>query len=311
MAATAVTIEAPRELSLRKLELAPVGVDDVVVDIRWSGISTGTEKLLWNGEMPRFPGMGYPLVPGYESVGRISDAGSGAQERIGEWVFVPGAQCFRDARGVFGGTAEKVVLPSARAFPVTESLGADGVLVALAATAMHALSGERPPDLIVGHGTLGRLLARLTIAMGAPAPTVWDNKAVRRSGARGYEVIAPSEDTRSDYRAIYDASGYADGLDALIARLAKRGEIVLAGFYANRPSFAFPPAFMAEARLRVAAEWQPDDLASTGQLIVDGKLDLTGLVSDIRPAGDAAKAYPTAFLDPGCLKMVLDWSHAQ
>ena len=34
-----------------------------------------TEKLLWNGTMPHFPGMGYPLVPGYESVGRVIEAG--------------------------------------------------------------------------------------------------------------------------------------------------------------------------------------------------------------------------------------------
>ena len=46
----------------------------------------------------------------------------------------------------------------------------------LAATARHALAGFKTalPDLIVGHGTLGRLLARLTVAAGAPAPTVWE-----------------------------------------------------------------------------------------------------------------------------------------
>lgn len=310
MAATAVMIEAPRKLSLKALSLAPMGPGDVAVDVRWSGISTGTEKLLWNGEMPRFPGMGYPLVPGYESVGRVVDAGVDASDRIGEWVFVPGANCYTEARGLFGGTAERVILPSARAFPVSESLGVDGVLFALAATAMHALDEEKPPDLIVGHGTLGRLLARLTIAMGAPAPVVWDNKANRRTGGRGYEVIAPKDDTRTDYTAIYDASGYADGIDALVARLAKRGEIVLAGFYSNRPSFAFPPAFMAEARFRIAAEWTPRDLERTGALIESGKLNLSGLVSDTRPAGEAAKAYPAAFNDPECLKMVLDWSQA-
>lgn len=310
MAATAVMIEAPRKLSLKTLSLAPVEPGDVVVDVRWSGISTGTEKLLWNGEMPRFPGMGYPLVPGYESVGRIVDAGTDATGRIGEWVFVPGANCYTEARGLFGGTAERVILPSARAFPVSESLGINGVLFALAATAMHALDGEKPPDLIVGHGTLGRLLARLTIATGAPAPVVWDNKASRRSGGTGYEVIAPKDDTRTDYTAIYDASGYADGIDALVARLARRGEIVLAGFYSNRPSFAFPPAFMAEARFRIAAEWTPADLERTGALVESGKLNLSGLVSDTRPAGDAAKAYPAAFNDPECLKMVLDWSQS-
>jgi 2-desacetyl-2-hydroxyethyl bacteriochlorophyllide A dehydrogenase len=42
--------------------------------------------------MPTFPGMGYPLVPGYESVGRVVAAGPKARLRVGERVFVPGAQ---------------------------------------------------------------------------------------------------------------------------------------------------------------------------------------------------------------------------
>ena len=49
-------------------------------------------------------------------------------------------------------------------------------------------------------------------------------------------------------------------LDALMQRLAPGGEIVLAGFY-DRVSFAFPPAFMREARIRVAAQWREGDLA--------------------------------------------------
>ena len=60
--------------------------------------------------------------------------------------------------------------------------------------------------------------------------------------------------------------------------------------------------------MRVAAEWGPDDLASTRAMIDSGTLDLTGLVSDVRAASEAAKAYPEALLDPDCLKMVLDWS---
>ncbi|MFW2348982.1 chlorophyll synthesis pathway protein BchC [Qipengyuania sp.] len=307
MDALAVIVEAPRRLALRTLDLIPPGPSDLVVEAHWSGISSGTEKLLWTGEMPRFPGMGYPLVPGYETVGRVVDAGDQVRGRIGDWVFVPGANCYTDARGLFGGTARTLVVPSARAFPIAESLGVDGILFALAATAHHALAAGNPPDLIVGHGVLGRLLARLTIAAGAPPPTVWDNKECRRQGARGYEVIAPKDDTRSDYRTIYDVSGFADGLDSLVGKLAKGGEIVLAGFYANRLNFAFAPAFQAEARMRVAAEWGPDDLASTRAMIESGDLALDGLVSDVMPADQAEQAYPHALLDPDCLKMVLDW----
>jgi 3-hydroxyethyl bacteriochlorophyllide a dehydrogenase len=67
---------------------------------------------------------------------------------------------------------------------------------------------------------------------------------------------------------------------------------------------------MKEARLRVAAEWQPGDLAATRALIENGKLDLDGLISNRRPATEALDAYPQAFTDPDCLKMVLEWRDA-
>lgn len=305
MEAVAVILEAPERLALRALTLDALTAADVLVEIAWSGISSGTEKLLWSGRMPSFPGMGYPLVPGYESVGRIVDAGREARGRVGEWVFVPGANCYRDARGLFGGTAERVVLPSARAIPVDESLGRDGILTALAATAHHAIAGGKSPELIVGHGIVGRLIARLTVAMGAPAPTVWETNPARRDGV-GYAVVDPAQDERRDYKVICDASGSGDVLDTLIPRLAKGGELVLAGFY-GRLSFAFPPAFMREARLRIAAEFTAADVAATNALIAAGKLRFDGLVSHVRDAADALDAYPAAFGDPDCLKMVLDW----
>ena len=305
MDAMAVILEAPERLSLRPLALNAMAAGDVRVEVDYSGISSGTEKLLWSGRMPSFPGMGYPLVPGYESVGRIVDAGAEVRARIGEWVFVPGANCFAAARGLFGGTARHVILPSARALPVDEALGRDGILIALAATAHHAIAGGAMPELIVGHGILGRLIARIALAMGAPAPTVWETNPARREGT-GYAAIDPAQDERRDYRTICDASGAADLLDTVIPRLGKGGEIVLAGFY-DRLSFAFPPAFMREARLRISAEFTQADTAAVTALIAGGALRLDGLISHARPAAEAGEAYPQAFTDPDCLKMVLDW----
>ena len=301
MQALAVVLNAPRDLALSRLPLTEAGAEDVVVDIEWSGVSTGTERLLWTGEMPPFPGMGYPLVPGYESVGRIA---SGL--RVGERVFVPGARCFGPVHGLFGGAASRLVVPGSRALPIGDSLGEQGVLLALAATAQHALAGQDLPDLIVGHGVLGRLLARLAVLHGG-APMVWERNPARADGAQGYVVTDPDQDTRRDYRAIYDASGDAGLLDTLVARLAPGGEVVLAGFYSERLSFAFPPAFMREARFRIAAQWQPSDLVTVRDLAADGRLSLDGLITHRHAAEQAPEAYRTAFGDPACLKMILDW----
>lgn len=308
----AVVLEAPEKLALSRLELASPAEGDVVVDVEWSGISTGTERLLYTGRMPAFPGMGYPLVPGYESVGRIAQAGAESQRRVGERVFVAGARCFGAVRGLFGGAARRLVVSSARAVPIDDALGADGVLLALAATAHHAIApGVVPPDLIVGHGVLGRLVARIVVAMGAPPPVVWEVDPRRADGARGYQVLAPDADPRRDYRCICDVSGDPGLLDTLIQRLAPGGEVLLAGFYSAPLSFAFPPAFMREARIRIAAEWRDPDLVAVRGLIADGRLPLDGLVTHSRDFAAAPDAYRTAFEDPDCLKMVLDWRNCQ
>ena len=308
MNALAVVLEAPGQLALTRLDLTNATEDDVVVDIEWSGISTGTERLLWTGRMPAFPGMGYPLVPGYESVGRVTQAGGRSSVKVGERVFVPGATCFGDVRGLFGGASSRVVLPATRTVRINEQLGEQGVLLALAATAHHVAGGalEHQPDLIIGHGVLGRMLARLAVAAGA-APVVWETNAARRDGAVGYTVVDPAADTRRDYRCICDVSGDAALLDTLISRLAPGGEVVLAGFYDTPLSFMFAPAFMREARIRAAAQWRPTDLIAVRDMAESGALSLAGLITHRHDAVAADAAYRTAFGDPACLKMTLDW----
>lgn len=309
MQTNAVVLNAPKSLALETVHLTDPGPDDLVVDIAYSGISTGTEKLFWTGDMPPFPGMGYPLIPGYEASGEVVEAGANTGYKVGDHVFVPGANCYDGVFGLFGGATRRLVTAKDRVTRIDAQLGAQGALLALAATARHAMAGldKAVPDLIVGHGVLGRLLARLTIAAGAPAPRVWEIDPSRTLGAEGYEVIHPDTDDRRNYRSIYDASGNGGLLNDLVGRIAKGGEIVLAGFYTQPLQFAFPPAFMKEARFRVAAEWARDDLAATRTLVENGALSLDGLITHQAAAADAPGAYRTAFEDATCLKMILNW----
>jgi bacteriochlorophyllide a dehydrogenase len=307
----AVILAGPKSLKLGTVSLKAPVVGDVIVRVRHSGISTGTEKLFWLGTMPPFPGMGYPLVPGYESFGEVVETCGETGLAVGDHVFVPGANCFDgEVRGLFGGASGLLVTPAARVSKLDAGMGEEGALLALAATARHALAGHEVPDLIIGHGTLGRLLARIVLAEGGAAPTVWEINPARRDGAEGYQALHPDDDPRRDYRVIYDASGATGLLDTLVPRLARGGEVVLCGFYTAPISFAFPPAFMKELRLRIASEWQPADLTATRELIEGGRLSLAGLITHRAVAADAGEAYVRAFTDPNCLKMILDWSAA-
>ena len=315
MRASAIVFQAPLQLSVRTLQLRPPEPDDLEIEVLFSGISTGTERLLWDGSMPPFPGMGYPLVPGYETVGVVRQAPKDSPIRAGETVFVPGSHSFDGVHNLFGGAGSMLRAKANRVVRVRPELGHRSVLLALAATAYHAVSlggkGDPaiPPDLIIGHGVVGRLLARLTVAAGLAAPTVWETNPARQSGGEGYTVMHPDDDARKDYRAIYDVSGDADILHRAIPRLQIGGEVVLAGFYKDQLSFAYAPAFMREARIRVAAEWKRPDLLAVTQLVEQERLSLDGLITHTEVPGRAHQAYEVAFGDSHCLKMVLDWSH--
>ncbi|MEM1263344.1 MAG: chlorophyll synthesis pathway protein BchC [Pseudomonadota bacterium] len=314
MSAIAVVLNEPGSLNLLEVRLAEPGPDDLIVDIEWSGISTGTERLLWNGTMPTFPGMGYPLVPGYESVGRVRQAGAQCTTPVGSRVFVAGASCFENVRGLFGGAASRVVVPESKTLMLDEQLAERGTLLALTATAVHALHDRdefAAPDLVIGHGVLGRLIARAAIALGGEPPVVWETNAARRESGNEYPVIDPESDACSDYKRVVDVSGADRIVDVVVPKLGRGAELVLAGFYTGDMAYRFAPAFMRELRTRISAEWQPRDLVLANRLIANGALSLDGLITHRAPASTAVDAYPTAFDRPDCLKMVLDWRDGQ
>lgn len=298
---TAVVFRGAGVVDFSPVDLVEPGGDDVLVDVHWSGVSTGTERLLWSSDMPPFPGLSYPLVPGYEAVG-VAKTG----HRAGESVFVPGSHSFKNIAGVFGASASQLVAPAEKLVWLGHDPCPEDTLIALAATARHAISICGAPDLIIGHGVLGRLVARISIALGNTPPTVWETNASRR-GETAYPVLDPATDERRDYARICDVSGDSDIIDKAVAHAAKGANITLAGFYSSRPSFAFPPAFMKEITLRIAAEWTPEDLAEITRLREAGALSFAGLITHTRPAEDAASAYDLAFGSSDCLKMALDW----
>ena len=310
---TAVVFEQPGEMAIRPVQLPEPHSTDCLVEVSWTGISTGTERLLWDGRMPPFPGLAYPLVPGYETVGTVIESGKNTNLEAGQRVFVPGSRGFTDVHGLFGGAAQTLVVPADRLISLPSEMDSTGVLLALAATACHALVRMEdlgPPELIIGHGALGRLIARVAKARYDATPVVWETAAERREGNHSYTVIDPKEDDRRDYRRVCDVSGASLIIDQAVHHLARDATVLLAGFYAAPIQFNFPAAFMREIDLRISAEWQPKDMQTALDLISGGDLSLSGIITHDQPYDSAETAYQQAFSDPRCLKMVLDWRDA-
>ena len=90
--ARAVVIPAANEVVLRDVVLTPAGDNDVTIETCYTSISAGTERMLLAGRMPH-PMLQFPVIPGYETVGRIIATGSNVpREMLDKMVYVGGAR---------------------------------------------------------------------------------------------------------------------------------------------------------------------------------------------------------------------------
>jgi 3-hydroxyethyl bacteriochlorophyllide a dehydrogenase len=269
--------------------------------------------------------MGYPLVPGYESIGMVIAAPKEQQKLEGKQVFIPGAKCFGAVRGIFGASSSRPVVDASRLVVLPSEFAAlaptaEPTLLALAATAHHIIqvgglaNAQSEPSLIIGHGVLGRLLARCLIALGCPAPVVWEKQAKRCQGGLGYEVQHHGDNTEAiakgtvaKFGLVFDVSGDTDVINKMVPHLKPGGKIVLGGFYPGNLSFAFAQAFMREAQIVIAAQFTPSDLHAVVQLVANTQLSLSELITHMAAAQSAPEQYQTAFENPDCLKLVFRW----
>ena len=217
--------------------------------------------------MPAFPGMGYPLVPGYESVGRgprcrkrwSRNAGLARRRArcsfLGPVVSAPCAGCSAAPR-------RGVVVDAEPGWSRSiQRIGDDRACCSRwPPRRYHAIDGRdagtapsfAPPELVVGHGVLGRLLARLSGCRRLPAADGLGarRRAPRRRRRRLCRACTRTTTLRRDYRPRSTTRAATPGDRRHADRRAWRraASWCWPASTAERVSFAFAPAFMREAR---------------------------------------------------------------
>lgn len=314
----AIVITEPHRLELRDVALIDAGSDDVVVQTAFTSISAGTERMLLAGRMPH-PMLQFPVVPGYETVGRIVARGAAVPaEYDGRWVYVGGARCFRDVNPAWGGQAATLLVDYRRVVPLDGVQPEYGVLLALAATALHgvdlivgtgqSLTGRRV--LVLGQGPVGQFAARIARAQGAWV-AVSDRVASRlERSVADLRVDVTSESLAAAVQqpvdTIIEATGTMMALSDALPILAQNGVILLLGYY-DELRLPYMPLFLKQARLLTAKEWGDGDLQRTRAMLATGALDATALITHRLPVTRFEEAYATALNDPECLKLVIEW----
>jgi 3-hydroxyethyl bacteriochlorophyllide a dehydrogenase len=315
----AIVIPEPNRVELREVTLTEPGPDDVIVQTAYTSISAGTERMLLAGRMPH-PMLQFPVVPGYETVGRIAGLGANVPpDYEGRWVYVGGARCYDGVNPAWGGQAHTLFADYRKVVPLDTIPPEQGVLLALAATALHGVdllglkAGQRA--LVLGQGPVGQIAARLLRGRGCWV-TVTDRYATRLERSIADEVIdrTGSDGPLSDFLspqqpfdAIVEATGSMAAPAEALPLLADGGAILLLGYY-DELRLPYMPLFLKQARLLTAREWRPGDLAECRDMLADGSLDLAGLITHRLPVEQFEEAYRVALNEPECLKLVLEWS---
>jgi len=309
----AVVIPEPGKVQLQDVTLNDPGPDDVIIETAYTSISAGTERMLLAGQMPH-PMLALPVVPGYETVGRVVEVGANVDATMrDQWVYVGGALCYDGVNAAWGGQSARLFTNATRVVPLDNVDPRQGVLLALAATALHGVDvmGDQARVLIIGQGPVGQLAARIAKNRGAEV-IVADRSASRLSYAIGDQIINVDETPLTDVidepvNAIIEASGSMSALTGALPKLANGGTILLLGYYQTL-DLPYMPLFLKEARLLTAKEWAPGDLNRCRDLIASGDLDVASLLTHDFPITEVASAYEIALNDTDCLKLVLDWT---
>ena len=235
--ARALWTTGPGRLELRQEALRRPQAGEVVVRSLWSGVSLGTERLVFTGAVPEsewqrmrapfqageFP---FPVKYGYACVGEIA---GGDPARAGETVFV--LHPHQD-RFVVAGTAAVPVpadVPPLRA-----------ILAANMETALNGLwdGGAAPGDriAIVGGGVVGLLVASLAARLPGTQVTVVDIDPAKERPARslGANFARPGE-APPEQDLVFHTSGHPSGLDTALFLAGAEAKVVEMSWYGTAP----------------------------------------------------------------------------
>jgi threonine dehydrogenase-like Zn-dependent dehydrogenase len=234
--ARAFWLDSPGRGVIRDVDLPEPAAGEVLVRALYSGVSRGTETLVFRGGVPEsqyaamrapfqdgdFPG---PVKYGYLSVGEVEQ---GPADLVGRTVF-----CLYPHQ-------TRYVVPAAAVTPVPDSVpAARAVLAGTVETAVNALWDAAPlvgdRIAVVGGGMVGCAVAALLARFPGVRVQLVDADPARARVAAALGVgFAPPQDALGDCDLVVHASATEQGLARGLELLAPEGTVVELSWYGDR-----------------------------------------------------------------------------
>ncbi len=241
----AVVIAAQGAAKLSEAAVADPGPGEVTVRAEYSGVSTGTDRWTAQGRFD-WGSSRYPLVPGYQKVGFVVQAGEGAEDWVGRPVFAATACDFDGITAQSGGHAEYSNHSLEHVYALTGP-PAPGLSLAISAqvgyNAAHRIQPARVRRVVVvGDGIIGLSGALTAMHLGFEVAVVGRHEdrltIATDAGAAAIQSGASVVDEVAAFgpEAIIDSIQTADSFQIVITSLpADYGQVVYSGFTPGLP----------------------------------------------------------------------------
>ncbi len=234
--ASAFWVTAPGRGEVRREQVAPPAAGEVLVETLVSGISRGSETLVFRGEVPasqhqamRAPFQAgeftFPVKYGYSAVGLVA---AGAADLVGRRVF-----CLHPHQTRF-------VVPASAVVPVPDAVpDARAVLAANMETALNGLWDAAPRlgdrVAVIGAGVVGALAAALAARIPGTRVQLIDIDPAKSevAAALGVDFAAPAT-AAGDADLVIHASGAPEGLARALELAGFEARIVELSWYGDR-----------------------------------------------------------------------------
>ncbi len=292
-------------MEIRELPAPRPAPGEVLVHTLCSGISSGTERLIFRGEVSGEVALDdtiaalagtfrYPFPYGYACVGRVQ-----GQDGL-VFAFQPHQDMFTAAAG------DLISLPAVRPaaatlFPLVET--------ALQVT-LDAEAGYRDPVVVLGAGVVG-LLTALLLKRSGRQPLCVEPVAWRRDLADsvGITAVAPEDLAKEQVPLVIEASGNTEAPARALDILAHEGTLLIVSWFGNKPvELPLGGAFhrrrltirstqVSTIPARMSATWTVARRRAEAAALL-AELPLDELCTHIFPFAQAAEAFRTVDQSP-------------
>lgn len=324
----AVVFTAPHQVAIKHLDIPEPKAGELLIKSLYSGVSTGTETRVLSGKQA---GGNFPLIPGYEAIGRVVACGKATALKPGDIVFHTGSSFTGEFTKCWGGHVEYALVKEADVYPVPAGLDpAVGVYAKVGAIALHGVKRAQitvqDTVVIVGLGLIGHLATQCAKAFGARVIGVDTNtERLKLAAAAGidFTISALSEDVKTKVKEFsndnvsvaMDVTGIADTImnTAQLLRpmpwsppYPSSPKLVILGSCTDPIKLDYDPLFMNEVDILFSRDTRPDDIRDMLNLLKEKKVNPTVLDARCYDASDAAQGYQE-MIENRLMRMIFKW----